>query len=61
MRVLHELVFGDSHGLVARMTLGPIVLPPEGDGVLVVGDETAVGDRDPVGVAREIGEHSLGP
>ena len=32
----------------------------EGDAGVVVGDQTLIGDGDPVGVAREIGEHSLG-
>jgi hypothetical protein len=33
---------------------------PEGDAVLVEGDEPAVGDGDAVGVARQISEHRLG-
>ena len=41
--------------------LGAVVLPPEGDAVVVEGDEAAVGDGDAVGVAGEIGEHRLGP
>ena len=47
------------HGLVAIAALESIVLPVEGDPVLVGRDQPAVGDRDAVGVAREIGEHRL--
>jgi hypothetical protein len=36
---------------------GAVVLPAETDGVVVQADEPAVGARDPVGVAGEIGEH----
>ena len=40
---------------------GAVILPPEGDALLVERDEPAVGDGDAVGVAGEIGEHRLGP
>src|SRR5262245_31590497 len=48
----HELLSSQGHGLVARASLGPIVLPPEGDAALVEGEEPPVGDGHPVGVAR---------
>jgi hypothetical protein len=38
-----------------------IVLPLEGDARLVERDEARVGDGEPVGVAREIGEHGFRP
>ena len=34
---------------------------PLGDTLLVEGDQAAVGDGNAVGVARQIGEHGLGP
>ena len=37
-----------------------VVLPAEGDTALVQGDQPAVGDRDAVGVARQVGQHRLG-
>ena len=40
--------------------LGAIVLPAEGDALVVEGDEPAVRDGDAVGVAGEVGEHRLG-
>ena len=46
-----------------REALAPVeavVLPPEGDAIAVARDQATVGDGDPVGVAREIGEHGLG-
>ena len=55
-----ELVDGERHQLGAVAPLRPIVLPPEGHAGVVERDEPAVGDGDAVGVAREIGEHSLG-
>ena len=54
-----ELVRRERHGLVAIAPFEPIVLPCEGDAVVVGRDQAAVGDRDAVGVAREIGEHRL--
>ena len=53
----HELVGLERHGLVPRAALGPVVLPTEGDAALVHGEQAAVGDGHPVGVARQIGEH----
>ena len=47
----------ERHGLVAVGALDPIVLVPERDADRVGGDEPAVGDRDPVGVAGQIGQH----
>ena len=56
---------GKRHGLdpgvAGSFASGAIILPAEGDAVIVEGDEAAVGDGDPVGVAGEIGEHRLRP
>ena len=38
-----------------------VVLPAEGDAALIEGDEPGVGDRHAVRVARQIGQHRLGP
>ena len=56
-----ELRRRQRHGLVAVGAFDAIVLVLEGDAVLVDGDQAAVGDGDAVGVARQIGQHSLGP
>ena len=56
-----ELVARQRHDLVPLAAFDAVVLPPEGDAVVVEGDQAAVGDGDAVGVAREIGEHRLGP
>src|ERR1700757_403063 len=44
-----ELVGGEPNRLVAGAAVGTIILVPEGDAVLVEGDEPAVGDGDAVG------------
>src|SRR3954451_7004309 len=49
-----ELVGLEPHGL--RGPTLAVVLPFEGDMVLVAGQETAVGDGDAMGVAAEIGK-----
>ena len=48
------------HRLVPARSLDPIVLVLEGDAVLVDGQQPAIGDRDAVGVARQIAQHLLG-
>jgi hypothetical protein len=40
--------------------LDAAILPPEGDALLVAGDQVAVGDGDTVSVTRQIGQHRLG-
>ncbi len=57
----HELAGLERHRLVARGTLDAVVLPAEGDAALVERDEAAVGDGHAVRVARQIGQHGLGP
>jgi hypothetical protein len=54
-----ELAGGERHGLVALAAVGAVVLPLERDAAFIAGDEPAVGDGDPVGVAGEISQHGL--
>ena len=54
----HELGWLERHDLAAALL--PIVLPEEADGTVGHGDEPAVGDRNAMGVAAEIGQHLLG-
>src|SRR5258705_741311 len=56
-----ELGRRERHGLVAAGPLDPVVLVAERDAGGVGADEPGVGDRDPVGVAGQIGQHLLGP
>ena len=56
----HELVGTQGHRFVTRPTVSSVVLPPEGDPALITGDKPTVGDRDPMGIARQIGEHRFG-
>jgi hypothetical protein len=55
-----ELVGCQRHRLVAARPLDPIVLVLEGDAVLVGGQQPAIGDRDAVGVARQVAQYFLG-
>src|SRR5271157_343806 len=55
-----ELVRCERHDTLPLGTIAAIVLVAEGDAGLVERDQAPVGDGDPVGVVREIGEHSLG-
>ena len=54
-----ELVGVERHKLVASVALGPVILPFESDALAVEGDEPAVGNGDPVSVARQVGEHCV--
>ncbi len=55
-----ELVRAERHAFVSIAALDAVVLPLEGDAVLIEGDQAAVGDGDAVGIARQIGQHRLG-
>ena len=55
-----ELVGVERHKLVASAELGPVILPFESHALAVEGDEAAVGNSNPVRVARQVGEHSVG-
>jgi len=56
-----ELVGCERHQLVSIAAFDAVVLPFESDALLVECDQAAVGDGDAVGIAREIGQHCLGP
>src|SRR5271157_1157011 len=56
-----ELAWLERHGLVAAGPLDPVVFVAKRNAGRVGGDKPAVGDGDPVGVARQIGQHLLGP
>src|ERR1700757_5270921 len=56
-----ELVGGECHALVSIAARDAVVLPLEGDALLVEGDQAAVGDGNAVGVTRKIGQHRLRP
>ncbi len=57
----NELIGIQCHDLVSGTSLLAIVLPLEGDTVLIQGEQSAVGDSDPVGIAREVGQYRLRP
>src|SRR6516165_7978411 len=54
-----ELVGSQRHLLVPIVALDAVVLPLEGNALLVEGDQAAVGDGNAVGVTRQIGQHGL--
>jgi hypothetical protein len=56
-----KLVRLERHGLVAAGPLDPVVLVTERYAGRGGGDEAAVGDRDAMGVAGQIGQHLLRP
>ena len=56
-----ELGGVERHGPEPVAAFDPVVLPFEGHACLVERDEPRVGDRDAVGVAREIGKHGFRP
>lgn len=55
-----ELVRRERHDALPFGTVATVVLVAEGDAGLVERNQTSVRDGDPVGIAREIGEHGLG-
>ena len=56
-----ELVGRQRHRLVSGGPFDPIILPLEGDALVVGRDQAAIGDGDAVGVARQIAQHLPGP
>src|SRR6201981_2591590 len=56
----HELADVEAHDFALVSTALPIVLPPETDVGLVEIEQAAVGDRDAMRIAREIGQDLLG-
>ena len=57
-----ERVHGNGLGAVAQLRLPGRLRPaaPEGDALPVEGDDAAIADGDPVGVARQVGEDLTG-
>jgi len=55
-----ELVGVERHQLVAGLGLGPVILPFERHALAIKGDEPAVGNSNPVGVAGQVGQDSVG-
>jgi hypothetical protein len=55
-----ELVRRECDDALPLGTIAAVVLVAEGDAGLVERNQTPVRDGDPVGIAREIGEHGLG-
>ena len=47
----------ERHRLVARPSLGAVILPAEGDTTFIEGDQPPVRDRHAVGIAGQIGQH----
>ena len=56
-----EVMRRERHRLPAVGPVDAVVLPPEGGGIGVGGDQSAVGDGDAMGVAREIAQDLLRP
>lgn len=52
-----ELVRMKAHDLLAITSIAPIILPSEGNMVVIKFDDAAVGDSDAMGVSAEVGEH----
>jgi hypothetical protein len=55
-----ELVDGERHRLGPLTAVGAVVLPLEGHACTGDADQPAVGDRDAVRIARQIGQHRCG-
>lgn len=54
-----ELVRMKAHDLLAITSIEPIILPSEGNMVIIKFDDAAVGDSDAMGVSAQISEHLL--
>jgi hypothetical protein len=52
-----ELVGMERHLLVSLGAFDAVILPFEGDAPVIDRDQAAVGDRHPMGVAREVAQH----
>ena len=55
-----ELWRGQAHDLLAAVIFDAIIFPPEDNCVGIGADQAMVRDGDAVGVAAQIGQHSLG-
>ena len=56
-----ELGRCQGHGLVALAAFDAVILVSEGDACRIGLDQAAVGYGDPVGIARQVGQHGPGP
>ncbi len=56
-----EFAWIERHRLESVVPFDPVILPPEGDAVMVERDQAAVGDGDAMGVGRQIGQHGFRP
>jgi hypothetical protein len=57
----NELVGWQRHGRAAVRALDSVILTRERDAGFVGSDQPVIGDGDPVGVARQVGEHGVRP
>ena len=55
-----ELVRIEGHHSISLVTFDAIVLPLEGDALVIERDQAAIGDGDAMGVAREVAQDFLG-
>ncbi len=55
-----ELVGIESHGFVSESLFGPVIFVFKGDAVLILGDQSGVGDSDTVGITGEVSQYRLG-
>ena len=55
-----ELGGGQPHHLLAVPALDAIILPAEGHSIGIGADQAGVGDRPPMGIAAQVGQHRLG-
>ena len=54
-----ELVRSQRHGGVAARTFKAVIFDTKGDVIGIGSDQTAVGDRDPMGIAGQICQHGF--
>src|SRR5215831_21106643 len=54
-----ELACGERHDFVARSAVGTIILVVERDAVVVERNQSAIGDGNTVGIARQISKYRL--
>lgn len=56
-----ELVGIEGHGFVSISLFSPVIFVFEGDAVIILGDQSGVGDSDAVGISGEVSQYRLGP
>ena len=55
-----KLVGGQGHGFVASLSVVAIVFVFEGDAMIIMSDQTGIGDGDAVSVSGEVSENGFG-